>query len=177
MPSKTPISWIIVLVAVAGIVAAIILTSPRGPLIAPSSEEDAGETVNPRDETFGSMLRVGPNAIYVDTQTAGASSVLVGIAAMEKPGYVVIHADDGGVPGRIIGTSELRSEGGEQFEVSLSEALVDGQVYYAMLHTDDGDGSFDAAKDAPVTDMDGNVILMSFEARTGYQPSTGPSAM
>lgn len=170
MSSKAPLSWILLLIAIAGVVAALILTSPTGPLKAPSTPEEAGGETTPREDNFTGMMRLGPNAIYLDTQTAGIDEVLVGIVAMEQPGFVVIHADDNGTPGEIIGFSTLLTEGGQGFTVSVDRPLVDGGVYYAVLYTDDGDGMFGAKVDSQVVDAEGSVILMTFEAQEGYVP-------
>jgi len=168
MPRRLPLSWILVLVVIAAIIVAILLTSP-GPAVAPSSPEDIEPT--PSEENFQGMLRVGPNAIYVDAQLAGSNEVIVGMAVLGEPGFVVIHSDDGGVPGKVIGASERLSEGGENIRVNVDETLEVGRVYYAMLHADaNQNGVFDGESERPLTDTLGNVILMSFEATTDANP-------
>ena len=169
MSRRVPLSWIVFLVLVAVIVAAILLTSPAGPATAPSSPEDVEAT--PREGTYQNMLRTGPNAIFVDTQLVGTNEVIVGVVAMAEPGFIVIHADDGGKPGEIIGVSDPIIEGGENVRVSIDADLEAGAVYYAMLHADaNGNGAFDGEAERPVTDLEGNVILMSFEATTDANP-------
>lgn len=137
----------------------------------PSPEDES----TPRQQTFQDMMLVGTDAIYVDDQAAGSAEVLVGFAVMKDAGFVVIHADNGGVPGRVIGaTALLPAGGGEHVSVALDEALVGGEIYYAVLERDDGDGAFDASKDRQVVDADGNVILMTFAASADAVPEDGP---
>lgn len=159
-----------ILVAVAAVAAALLWRSSytTGPRIA-ETEPD------PRQQTFQEMMLVGTDAIYVDDQAAGSAEVLVGFAVIKDAGFVVVHADDDGVPGEIIGASALLpAGGGEHVTVSLDETLVDGEIYYAVLYRDDGDGTFDAAEDRQVTDKDSNVILMTFAASADAEPEFGP---
>lgn len=151
---------IMLLVAATAIAGAILFSVLRPvPAVAPS------EVTTPRQETFGQMLLVGDNAIFVDDQPSGATEVFVGFAILKNGGYVEIYADDEGHPGQAIGRSELLLDGGaEHFTVTVDEPLVDHKIYYAMLINEDG---------TPVTDADGNVILMSFAAREDAIPETG----
>ena len=173
MPTKpVPWSWILVLTGIALVILVMLLFPPvptdHGPV-----EELAPQTPPPtRDDTFGTMLRVGANAILVEHQKSGTSEVVVSLAVLEKAGYVVIHEDDNGVPGAIIGASALLPTGGENIRVAVDKTLVDGSVYYAMLHVDDGDDTYDPAKDKPVTDAQGNIILMSFTASVDAEPGS-----
>jgi len=169
MKSRIPISWILILVGIATVVAAILLTSPLGPAVAPTSPEDVGLT--PRQENYQNMLRVGSSAIYVEPQIVGATEVVVSLAVLEQSGFVVIHADDSGKPGRIIGVSAFLVDGGERIVVPVDEVLEEGKVYYAMLHQDaDLNGVFDGESERPLTDAMNNVILMSFEATADAAP-------
>lgn len=131
----------------------------RVPVDAPPSEESA------RQRTFSAMMRTGSNAVFVDDQPVGALEVFVGFALLEDGGYLEIRADDGGLPGRTIGRSALLPNGGaEHFTVALDEVLTDHAVYYAVLVGEDG---------SPVTDAEGNVVLMTFAARQDAVPETG----
>lgn len=94
---------------------------------------------------------------------------------LEAPGFVVIHKDLNGAFGPIIGSTPLVQAGTTtQIAVSLDEAITDGQKLYAMLHRDDGDGKFDAAKDLPVKDTFGNMMHMIFQVR---EDATEPAAI
>lgn len=151
---------VILLAAACAIAGAILFSSLRlAPAVAPTEE------ASPRQQTFEQMLLVGDNAIFVDDQPSGVTEAFVGFAILKDGGFVEVYADDGGHPGLPIGRSELLPEGGaEHFSVTLQQSLVDREVYYAMLIKKDG---------TPVTDVNGNVILMSFVAREGAVPETG----
>jgi len=121
----------------------------------------------------GSMgLRVGKNALNINEQKVGKVAT-VSFVVLEKGGYVVIHEMSKGAPGKIIGASALLGAGeSSNVSVSLSSALEDGKSYIAMLHVDNGDGTFDATSDAPVKsdDMDGAIIMMEFQASVNVNP-------
>lgn len=115
----------------------------------------------PAEQT--SPLLVGDNAIYV-SDIKPATMVNVGFAILSGGGYVVIHEDSEGKPGAIVGNSILLPQGeNRDFEVTLSQESVDGEVLYAMLHSDNGDGVFNPAEDSPIQDNQGNIILMRFQ--------------
>ncbi len=107
-------------------------------------------------------LVVANNAIYVSEQAPG-ERVSISMVRLEKPGFVVIHEDDGGAPGKILGTSQLLSAGENQdiAQILLSRPTQDGETLYAMLHIDDGNGIFDAAKDKPAVDPVGKEPVMT----------------
>lgn len=153
------------------LIAAILATGPDSPT-STATQTDAPDPT--RTATFEGMLALGGNAIYVENQTAGSTFVLVGFAVLSQPGFVVIYSDNGGVPGSVIGESFLLPSGGEHLIVPLDEPLVDGQVYYAMLYHDDGDGRFREDADTQATDSQQSVILMSFLASAESEPESGP---
>jgi plastocyanin len=108
------------------------------------------------------VMLEGKNAINVEADQPVGGKIAVGFAVLEKPGYVVIHAEANGAPGKIIGKSALLAAG--RNENVVVDVKVEDEVYYwAMLHADDGDGTFNASTDAPVKDSKGNVIMMRFE--------------
>ncbi|TSC77063.1 MAG: Uncharacterized protein G01um101431_246 [Parcubacteria group bacterium Gr01-1014_31] len=123
------------------------------PTTAPAPDTTAG---------FSAGAKVGPNAIYAADQKPG-TQLTVGMVSLEAAGYVVIHADNEGKPGPILGQSALLSSGvSNNVTVTLPQTVANGVQLHAMPHRDDGDGIFDAAKDAPIKDTLGNVISMMF---------------
>ena len=131
-----------------------------------SGVESRGHSISTMPSSSSSPasgLRVGSNAIYVPDQ-APASTVTLGFVLFARPGFVVIHGDAGEKPGAILGASALMKAGetGSAGLITLSRETKDGEELYAMLHQDDGDGMFDAAKDLPVRDQSGNSIMMQF---------------
>lgn len=171
MQQAVPKLWIFFSVLVVVLVVAIAATGPSAP------EGNETQTQAPdatRSATFEGMLDLGGNAIYVDNQPTGATSVLVGFAVLSAPGFVVVYDDNGGVPGVVIGESSLLESGGEHLVVPVDEPLIQNQVYYAMLYHDDGDGRFRADEDAQAVDSEQSVVLMSFLASAESKPESGP---
>ncbi|MDP3769501.1 MAG: hypothetical protein U1A25_02820 [Candidatus Sungbacteria bacterium] len=119
-----------------------------------------GRKSGPADDSSG--LIIGHNAIYVAEQLPGRS-VSVSVVRIEKPGFVVIHEDAGDAPGKILGVSNLLPAGETKnlLPIMLLRVAQDGEIIYAMLHVDNGDGVFDAEDDKPVFDsVDGTPMMM-----------------
>ena len=106
-----------------------------------------------------SAMRVENNSVIATDQPSG-NTVTVSQVHLAAPGFVVIHDDNNGAPGAIIGFSGLLQAGdSNQVLVKLSKAVLDGTKLYAMLHNDtDGNGKFDAAVDMPVQSVQGGPI-------------------
>lgn len=112
--------------------------------------------------TVTNSLIVGENAIYVSDQKP-AAAVNIGFAILAEDGFVVVHEDNGGKPGAIIGNSVFLLVGDTRnFSVNLSRVAVDNEYLFAMFHKDSGDGVFNPVEDVPVRDDQGNVVLMRF---------------
>jgi len=113
-------------------------------------------------ETAGVVLP-GTNTLDVSDQAAG---MLVNISAitLNEQGWVAIHEDSEGNPGRILGAALVFAGERNNVPVELLRATEQGKTYYAMLHADDGDKSFDISKDFPIKDSSGNVVMMKFTA-------------
>lgn len=94
---------------------------------------------------------VSNNSIYAAEQAPGRD-VLISVVRLEKPGFVVIHDDVAGSPGKILGASSLFKAGETKNPepIKLSKTTIDGETIYAMLHLDDGDSVFNATKDKPI---------------------------
>jgi hypothetical protein len=96
-------------------------------------------------------------------QQAGGTNVFIESVSLNNAGYVVIHRDNGGKPGKVIGVSKLLQPGTmENFLMDIDEEVVEGDSLFAMVHSDDGDGVFDAVLDVPTVDMEGNILLVGF---------------
>lgn len=121
--------------------------------------QDNGE--EPDSVSDSSGLIISTNAIYVAEQTPGRQ-VSVSVVRLEKPGFVVIHEDTAGTPGKILGVSSLLPAGETKnlTPMTLSRATTDGETMYLMLHLDNGDSGFDATKDKPALDSVGGTPVM-----------------
>ncbi len=97
-------------------------------------------------------------------QQAGGANIFIENAFLQEEGYVVIHRNEDSKPGEIIGVSELLQVGSNaNFLMDIDEEVIEGDVLFAVLHTDDGDGEFDALLDTPTVDKEGNPILVQFD--------------
>lgn len=121
----------------------------------------------PQNDSAG--LIVGKNAIYVAEQAPG-QNIVVSVVHLGSPGFVVIHEDASGAPGKILGASGLLPAGEtKNLSVALSRAATNNETVYAMLHFDNGDDKFNTADDKPAIDLIGNepvmmVVVMSGDA-------------
>lgn len=105
----------------------------------------------------------GINAVEVNDQPAG-DKVEITMATLSKAGWVVIHEDDNGASGKVLGAR--RYEPGIYLaEVELLRPTESGKIYYAMLHLDDGDKEFNLSSDGPIKGEDGRVVMDSFKAQ------------
>jgi hypothetical protein len=98
--------------------------------------------------------------IMIDDQFPGRV-VYVSSATLPQNGFVVIHEDANGQPGNIIGSRFFR-RGTNPGSIELTASTVEGRRYWAMLHTDNGDGTFNATQDLPIRDAAGNIVMKSF---------------
>ena len=88
--------------------------------------------------------------------------VLVERTAFPERGFVVIREDAGGEPGAVIGVSSAIIGATSEFGIVLDRPSEDGEMLYAQLYTDDGNGRFEPSVDTPVTDSEGNPVLNPF---------------
>lgn len=110
-------------------------------------------------------LMVGKNAIYVDDQLPSIN-VTVSFAVLEKAGFIAIHESKDGKPGATIGVSALLPAGDNRnVLIKLSRISKNGEEMFAMLHADNGNRVWNISSDAPVKDIQGNIIIMKFTVK------------
>lgn len=126
------------------------------------SKDKSTDTVTDTTGTTPTTATAGVNRVVMSDQYPG-NLVYLSSVQFEKGGWVVIHADNKGQPGAIIGQTYF-DKGINPGRVTLTTATVEGGTYYAMLHSDDGDKKFDATKDLPLKDSNGNIIMKIFRA-------------
>ncbi|GEM_PF-3044347 len=105
----------------------------------------------------------GKNLINIKDQKSDkeVKEVLVDRVVISKQGFLVVHADVGGRPGKVLGNSVLLNAG-ETREVSVRLTAQPG-MYWAMLHADNGNGKFSATNDLPVMDDKGKPVMLRFK--------------
>lgn len=133
---------------------------------APREETAQNPTENSpsRETAYHNMLAAGGNAIWVENQLASKYVVTIESIQVTQPSFVVIYDDQEGMPGRVIGESEPVDSSATGLEVPISQALQSDQVYYALVHQDDGDRLFRPIKDVQALTQDQVVVLMTFSA-------------
>ena len=106
---------------------------------------------------------VSDSTITVSNQAA-ATSVTIDSASLTKPGYIVIHELKNGIVGPAIGHSPRYNTGAlKKTSVVLNRPSVSGETLYAMLHDDDGNGSYEfPGDDTPTLDSTGEVVVAPF---------------
>ena len=146
--------WVVTaIVIVVLIVIGIFVFGKKGEQAAPSSAETAATSTQP-------AAAAGVNTIIMSDQYPG-DVVYVSSLTAAQSAWVVIHKDNNGQPGDIIGSAHVDA-GTSPVKISVSSPIIDGGTYYAMLHSDDGSKTFNAATDLPLKDANGNIIMRVF---------------
>ena len=121
------------------------------------------DTTNTSETVNGVSVETLTPSIIVPKQ-AGGSNVFIENVTIDKDGYVVIHEDENGKPGAVVGVSKLLTAGTtENFLMDIDKEVVEGDSLFAMLHIDNGDQIFSIETDIPAVDSDGNTILTRFD--------------
>lgn len=98
-------------------------------------------------------------SLTVSDQVMEDGQVNIDSVYLDEPGYVVVHKDDNGSPGAVIGHSDLIS--GEHQDVMISVSGDITPTVHPMLHYDDGDEMYEfPGDDGPVT-VDEQVVVNS----------------
>lgn len=170
-----PKTWIFFFILVMILVIASLLQPGTKSQEIPAPSQVATEEPLPisREQNAEEMLENGDHAIYLIDQSSGESVVSVGYAVFAKPGFITIRDDKNGMPGNVIGVSDVLYGRVENEQVEISNKLQTDRVYYAELVSDDGDEVFDETKDLPVNDQEKSVVIMSFLAKP-FGVSTAP---
>lgn len=132
-----------------------------GVLVFGNGKETTEDTAT-TDTSTTEPVSIEANRIVMGDQFPG-NVVFLSSVQLANGGWVEIHKDNAGTPGEIIG-SQYFDKGINTGKITLTKSTVEGGLYYAMLHSDDGDKKFDAVKDLPLKDAKGNIIMKPFRA-------------
>ena len=156
-PNETGIKtwqWVVtVIVIVVLIVIGVMVFGGKGTQ-APVTDEISDAT-----EVAGAVNRVTMTDQYP------GNIVYLSSVQVANPSWVVIQADNNGLPGKIIGQARFE-KGINPGKITLTQPMVDGGTYYAVIYTDDGKTTFSATTNTPLKDASGNVIMKVFRAST-----------
>ncbi len=118
------------------------------------------------------LAGVHGNHVNVDAQVTGDGRVVVESYFSTPGGFVVVRADDGGEPGRVLGHAEAPQGRWNDVTVPVDGGDLPSEgstTLWAVLHRDDGDGEFDPDDDPPIEGF-GAVAGSQFRVRTGPAP-------
>lgn len=106
------------------------------------------------------------------------NKVLISGVVSDSPGWIVIHADDKGKPGQILGYSPVSKGSNNNIVVNIDSSAAT-QRLFAMLHVDEGIiGSFEfPGVDAPERHEDDTIVLVSFNVETTQTEEIPPEPL
>ena len=137
-------------------------------------DDTADTTAQPDDELADEDMATGPASISADDQSGDGTSVTVASVTLPADGFVVIHADNDGAPGAVIGNSALLSAGDSTDVVITLDAALDADAtVFPMAHVDanaNGEYEFappDVTTDVPATTADGAVAFVAIDYTIG----------
>jgi len=146
-----------------------------------SSATDATTTTTEADVATEAPA-TAPSVVAVEDQTSDGSTVVIQSVELASPGFIAIHADNGGSPGAVIGNSALLPAGSSSdVSVTLDTPLEGTSIIWPMVHIDsDSDGEYtfmppDNIVDVPGVTADGSVAVAS--AAVTLLPDRAPSAL
>lgn len=100
----------------------------------------------------------------IDVQDQESLDTVILNAELAKAGFITIHESMSGAPATIIGISSLLSEGRhEGVVIPVTQDMLPGYSYIALLHVDNGDGRYITEDDLPVM-VNGAVVRPDFVA-------------
>lgn len=114
------------------------------------------------DETPVVTDTTAVNRIVMSDQYPG-NVVYLSSVQVANPSWVAIHTDSAGVPGKVIGSAKFEA-GINPGKITLTQPMVDGATYYAVIYNDVAESGFDVTKNTPLKDSKGQVIMKVFKA-------------
>lgn len=96
------------------------------------------------------------NHVSADPQVSADGTVVAETAFVAADGYLVVHRDDDGAIGEPIGHRPISAAGGLQTDVAVTVEAAAWRNWstgpaWLVLHTSDGDGSFEPSEDDVLT--------------------------
>lgn len=124
--------------------------------------------VNPVADSFIISIDA-PNSLMADNQAVTDNSITVNNVTLEEDGWIVVHADNEGSPGQVIGVSDVITAGShDDVSITFNESadVNVGDTLWLMLHSDTGaagEYEFDGENglDLPVMGEDDAPVMIS----------------
>ena len=124
-------------------------------------------TVKNNKAYYSPQLDEGGWALIAKAQTPGNKVVIESLELKSTnsypvyvPGFVVIQKDAHGVPGDVIGSSDLLTSGHSNLEVNLNTNISNEIVYASLYQDSDGNKVFNLSKDKAFVGINNQVITL-----------------
>lgn len=114
-------------------------------------------------------------------QAMANNMIVVASVSAGQDGWIAVHLDEGGRPGRVIGTAPVKQGDSRDIQVQLSESVPVGGAVWPMLHVDAGTaGTYEfPGPDVPVTANGApvmeKIMLLAANAAPAAQPAAPTS--
>ena len=108
----------------------------------------------------------GADSVTAADQDSDGTNVTVASVSAAVPGWMVIHIDDNGSPGPVLGETAVPAGDSSDVVVAIDPPLEADTTLWAMLHVDEGViGTYEfPGADVPVKDGD-MVVMTPFTAK------------
>lgn len=118
-------------------------------------------------------------ALEADNQAIVNNSITVKEVYADQDGWMVVHVDDNGKPGKVIGQTAVKKGETNNVVVPLTEPVANGAKLWPMLHIDAGTiGTYEfPGPDVPAKDAAGMVVMkdITINAASAAAPAKLPS--
>ncbi len=165
---------LLTLAAVALVAAACGDTGGDDSASAPTTATTATTAAAPATSEAEAMVADSPASVEVDDQASTGSTIVVRSVDLPAAGFVVVHADNGGKPGMVIGHSDLLPAGVSTDVVVTLDAPLEGDAtVFPMAHVDaNANGEYEFAPpddltDVPALTSDGEVAVVGAQITVG----------
>jgi len=113
------------------------------------------------------------SSMKVQNQETAEDQVVLQEVSFKDPGYVVIHVAKDGKPGSVIGNSAFFALGTYQNVVVPTSQLPSGKnALFAMIHIDDGDGTYEFPGDDVPLEVNGAVLVSPLTVTKTLTPTS-----
>ncbi|MCB0183636.1 MAG: peptidyl-prolyl cis-trans isomerase, partial [Caldilineaceae bacterium] len=121
-----------------------------------------GTDIGERETITDSSMIAEEPVVLVNDQAIPEGVIIVDRVFSNGSGWLVIHADDGGAPGAVLG-QELVLDGDNHKVVVVIDETAATATLWAMLHEDTGElGIYEFPEADPPVQDNGNVVMSSF---------------
>jgi hypothetical protein len=112
-----------------------------------------------------SLPQAGTPFVGVYDQNVTGDTVTIDYVVSVGPGWIVIHVDNNGKPGEVIGHAAV-SDGINKFVRVKIDTSKKTDRLIAMLHTDSGEiGTYEFPQGDPPVKIDDKIVMQSFATK------------